>query len=433
MTQKNGRRTKTAASAKAGVAMQERSMLRTQLAEAKHQLQLERSAHTRTRQNRGNAPKSFLGGIGSVVGDGVSKIFGLGAYRLSQNSLMKTGSQVPFMHSSNQNVTIRHREYITDVSSSTSAFAGTTYEINPGVTATFPWLATMAANFEEYKWKGLVFEYKTTSSDALNSTNTALGYVGMAAQYRASAFGNSIFSTKAQFLNEFWSTECKPSQNCILPIECSPKENPLSVLYVRTGGVPYPEDKKTYDLCQVTVAVGASQAVNVIGELWASYEVELYKPRISNIGKSLHLYSTAGITTTAIFGTNAGGVDSIGMTVSSTTGVITWPFSASPGHYLVAWSVAGYTNSTFSRPTVTATNCAIVTDLYGSGNTTAPADASLDATTSVAVYCIVNTAPSASYTQGAAPSIAFTGQSWTGTANLMDLVITMLDPHNPTY
>jgi hypothetical protein len=39
----------------------------------------------------------------------------------------------------------------------------------------FPWLSNIAQNFESYKLRGLVFEFKSMSGDALTSTNTALG------------------------------------------------------------------------------------------------------------------------------------------------------------------------------------------------------------------------------------------------------------------
>lgn len=88
---------------------------------------------------------SFLGDVGQFAGNGIFKIFGMGAYKMSKNSLYssKTGSQVPFMHSTNESITFRHREYIGEVSSSI-AFTTATYPVNPGMSATFPYLSTIA-------------------------------------------------------------------------------------------------------------------------------------------------------------------------------------------------------------------------------------------------------------------------------------------------
>lgn len=63
------------------------------------------------------------------------------------------------------------------ISSSAGVFNGLVYKINPGNPETFPWLSSIASNFEAYRIEGLVFEYKTMSADALNSTNTALGQI----------------------------------------------------------------------------------------------------------------------------------------------------------------------------------------------------------------------------------------------------------------
>jgi predicted nucleic acid-binding Zn ribbon protein len=78
-----------------------------------------------------------------------------------------------------QRSVITHREYITDIvtSSTAGAFSYVTYSINPGQDSLFPWLSNIAQCFEAYKMHGLVFEYKSMSADALNSTNTALGQV----------------------------------------------------------------------------------------------------------------------------------------------------------------------------------------------------------------------------------------------------------------
>lgn len=61
------------------------------------------------------------------------------------------------------------------VTGAAGTFNYSTWQLNPGQKSLFPWLAGIASNFESYKFHGLVFEYKSMSADALNSTNTALG------------------------------------------------------------------------------------------------------------------------------------------------------------------------------------------------------------------------------------------------------------------
>lgn len=298
--------------------------------------------------------QSFLGDLGAFAGNGVSKIFGLGAYKLNSNSLYdsKTGSQVPFMHSTDESIIFRHREYICDVTS-TTAFTTTSFAINPALTSLFPYLSTIASCFQEYKFRGLVFEYKSTSAVALvNGTNTGMGTVALAAQYRADA---PSLSNRVDILNNMWSVEGRPSDDFILPIECAPKENPMSVLYTRTGTVT--GDRKLYDLASITIATSGSPGSNVVGELWASYEIELLKPQVTPSGGVLaNAYYTATDVTIA----NPLGVnrtlhkDTIGLSLTST--VITFPGNIN-GRFLIEFVWTGNTPVATAGPTLTYTNC----------------------------------------------------------------------------
>jgi hypothetical protein len=299
------------------------------------------------------------GQLGTIAGNFLSKIFGLGAYKMKQNSVFErmSNSQVPVMHSQSESIVFRHREYIADVSSSVS-FASTVYSINPGLSSTFPFLSSIALSFQEYEFRGLVFEYKSTSADALNSTNTALGSVCLAAQYRADA---PVFFDKQQLLNEMWSCDAKPSECFILPIECSPKENPLKVQYVRGGPLPANQDVKLFDLAKLTVATVGSQAAAVIGELWASYEVAFYKPQLSQ-GLALYadtaMYSTTGAVTASPFGTaRVLANDTIGLTIANN--LISFPLG-SQGNYMLLCAYGGSAvTSSFTIPILT--NCSFFT------------------------------------------------------------------------
>lgn len=214
--------------------------------------------------------------LGSFVG--MPRIFGEGSYSFEQNSLWNASQQVPAVHSSNESVLFRHREYIADISVNGANFTTATYNINPGLPTTFPFLSSIAGCFQEYSFKGLIFEYKTTSATAIVSgTNSAMGSVMLAIQYRSDALA---FTSKTQMLNEMWSVDTVPSADCILPVECSPKENPFSIQYVR--GTAATGDIKMFDLGLLTVATAGAQAgqTNVVGELWVSYEIEFRKPQL---------------------------------------------------------------------------------------------------------------------------------------------------------
>lgn len=291
--------------------------------------------------------------VGSAAGMVADKLFGKGAYKLAKNSLL-TGKQVPFMHSMKDGVRIRHREYIQDVTSSTT-FTNTVYSINPGLTQTFPWLSGIAQNFEQYRFEGLMFEFKSTSADALNSTNTALGTVVMAAEYNTT---QAAYVNKQQMENSMWATSSKPAENQCNFVECLPQNNTISNLYIRLGAIAANQDIRMYDLANMQIATVGSQAAANVGELWVTYDVVLLKPQLASgldlSDKWAHYTLTAPAVTTDYFGTSRTVVnDNIGMTFTGT--VATFPIGLN-GNFLVSYSASG-ASTALTSPTFTLANC----------------------------------------------------------------------------
>jgi hypothetical protein len=301
---------------------------------------------------------TFLGDIGQFAGNGISKIFGLGAYKMTRNSLYDstTGAQVPFMHSSSESIIFRHREYIGDITS-TTAFLNRPFAVNPGLGGTFPYLSTLAAAFQEYKFRGLIFEFKSTGATALVSgTNTAMGTISMVAQYRADA---PPPNNKQEVLNQMWAVDGKTSESFILPIECAPKENPMAVQYIRSGE-GFTGDVKMYDLCTLHVSSVGSQGSNIVGELWASYEVEFFKPRMSDVGGVLGSshFIRSGIGGTTPFGTISVSTPTNTLGVVVGTNTITLPPNTA-GRFLITVTHVGAATA-WTAPAPVPTNCTLV-------------------------------------------------------------------------
>jgi len=270
-------------------------------------------------------------GLGAVV----SRWLGQGDYTVTLNSLVnrfRTSGDIPNMHKNGQSVVVRHKEFLYDVQSSTGFTVGLTLPLNPGLESSFPWLSNIAQQYQEYTWKGVIFEFVSTSGDVVASSNTALGSVMMATQYKSTS---AAFVNKQQMLNEYFASDAKPSECFCHPIECNPAENPYNIQYVRGGAVPSGEDAKTYDLGTFYLATTGMQASAVtIGELWVSYEVELRKPVLTGaleLDQPIAIYynNTLGTVASTPFGTtsdiqNFG--DTIGLTMTGTT--IQWPIGA---------------------------------------------------------------------------------------------------------
>jgi len=213
------------------------------------------------------------GALGGMVGRLGSLITGHGDYDVKQNVLVRPGPVPSFGESS---IRIRHKEYLGDLSGSTS-FAITSRYINPGLPSTFPWLSSLASNFEQYHFNGLVFQFVSTSADALNSTNTALGKVIMATDYNAL---DANYSNASEMLITLFSNYGKPSEHLYHAIECAAEQTPTKLYYVRSSTV-FNGDQRLYDLGNFQVATEGMQAAANIGGLWVTYDVTLVKPVIS--------------------------------------------------------------------------------------------------------------------------------------------------------
>lgn len=221
---------------------------------------------------------------GTSLAGALSKWLGSGDYKVGSNTVMtqtlKGSNSIPTMHNNEQSVVVRHREYVAEIRSNTNFYVNDSFELNPGNNRTFPWLSHIAAGFQEYRIKGLVWHYVPSSGNAVSGTSPSLGTVMLQTSYRSN---DTPPASKMEVLNEYFSSESVPSEAFCHPIECDPKENPFNVQYVRTGVTPAGDNKLLYDLGVTHVCTaGQLAAGNVLGDLWCTYEVELKKPVVAS-------------------------------------------------------------------------------------------------------------------------------------------------------
>jgi hypothetical protein len=214
-------------------------------------------------------------GIGRWLGTGIGSIFGSGDYTLAGSqpsyNVMMNGAQIPKFSSTRQTNIVCHREYLGDILG-TAAFTNTVYPLNPGIRTTFPWLSTVAANYQEYKFHGLVFEFRSLITDFV--TGGSPGVVVMATNYNADA---PTYTTKQQMENSEFAVATKPTTNLMHGVECADNQTILPQRYVRQGNVPTGQDLRLYDTGNFQFATSSNPVQN-LGELWVSYCVEFFKP-----------------------------------------------------------------------------------------------------------------------------------------------------------
>lgn len=280
---------------------------------------------------------------GAAMG-AISSAMGSGDYKVQSNTLMGSLAADPLPQFGEGQaagcVRIRHREYIQDVVSSAtaSAFSVSSFPIQPAVS--FPWLNAVAENFQEYKIHGMIAEFKTTSSDALNSTNTALGTVVISTRYNAL---EAAPVNKQQMEQKQYVTSAKPSLSFMHPIECKRDQSMMAVLSTRPGPVST-GDLRLYDFGIIDVATVGVQGTSVnLGEFWISYDIELLKPKLGSAADQADHYNSngTGASTSAYFGNPIATVSAtsdLGTTITNTTIVLPNSFT---GNILVFYYFHG--------------------------------------------------------------------------------------------
>lgn len=277
----------------------------------------------RARNNRNNnsiVPLLTKAAGGFIAAKIASSIKGFGAYTLKKNSLL-TG--VPMFANSNGRFIFQRQEYLGEVTPSV-AYNLVRYPINPGQSATFPWLSEVAKCFEQWVPHGIGFYFRSMSSPNVLSeaANTSLGSVVMSTQYDPK---DAPFVDKAENENYWCTVSGVPYRDLMHLVECAKNQTLLNELLVRIDDQPAESDLSFYDLGNFDIAtVGNPAGTGSIGELWVTYCIELLKPKIpeqptpSDAGTDL--FSLTTVTNTRCLGSSAPTiiVNSLGATVDTT-------------------------------------------------------------------------------------------------------------------
>lgn len=206
---------------------------------------------------------------------------GYGDYTIKSNSLINGsgGGGDPIIETRGRTIRITYREYLGEVTTgaTTGVFHPISYTINPANVLTFPWLATIAQQYDQYIPKGIIFEFKSTASDT-TATTASLGSVLMATEYDVN---DNTFTTKQQMMNAAYSGESKMSENQLHGLECDPSEFINKLYFMKQEGATV-TDVRDYDFARVTIATqgGGLPANQSVGSLYVHYDFEFLKEQI---------------------------------------------------------------------------------------------------------------------------------------------------------
>lgn len=239
---------------------------------------------------RGFAP-DYGSRLGGVLGEGLhslAEVFGFGEYDIRSNSLMSAiqmGTDPPTVRNirKGEAVVVAHREYLGDLvtpsfpTGTSSPFTISEYAINPGNSSLFPWLATTAANFQEWEPLGIIVELKTLSSNV--TAGLGMGAMFVSTQYNVS---QPPPQNKIYLENTEYASSNKPSASVIHAIECARRNDTLTHLYVAADAQYNGSEPLLYDLGNLYVgSFGIPVPDTAIAEIWITYEIALYKPILS--------------------------------------------------------------------------------------------------------------------------------------------------------
>jgi hypothetical protein len=244
----------------------------------------------------------ILPGLGGLLGNAAEGLFktilGKGDYvavdnlnePLPQNNTVMglstpgVAQQVMQMHSSGICTRVTHREFIGNYGMS-SGFSAQINPIYANNVLMFPWLSTIAPNWQKYKILGMVFEYVPTSTNAISAGTPAVGSIAMCMNYDAYA---PVPTAMANLLNTQGAVSCRPQDSMVCAVECDPGVTPTNPLFIDvTGAGP---DSHWYVFGNLITASQGPAAYSGAGQIWVSYDLLLISPWIESSSSEVSLF-----------------------------------------------------------------------------------------------------------------------------------------------
>lgn len=162
---------------------------------------------------------------------------------------------------------IRHRELVTSIRTTTKPM---TLPINPGISATFPWAATIANSFESYEVRNLEFQFLP----AVGTTTD--GTIMMAIDFDPNdpppENVQTLLAMQGAVRSSVWQTATLRTTRQNLRKHTAEK-------FVRAGIYELP-NKIGYDIGNLNIWANTGTPDMYIGDIFVSYEIHLRTPQI---------------------------------------------------------------------------------------------------------------------------------------------------------
>lgn len=184
---------------------------------------------------------------------------------------VRTKKPSPKITSIGGDIVVTNKEYMFDVTSANAGYLISNFNVNPGLSGTFPWLSAIANRFESYLFSDLRFIYEPICP------TTVPGSVMMAVDYDAS---DSPPTNKVSIMSYKGATRTAPWDRNDYNARTIDLRKFGVQRYVRSAAVT--GDIKTYDVGNFFVATQNTPATpTTLGELYVQYTVRLYTPQVN--------------------------------------------------------------------------------------------------------------------------------------------------------
>lgn len=181
-------------------------------------------------------------------------------------------SSTPNISRKLDSITIAHREFFASVgtASASGTFEVSTFQVNPGNQAMFPWLSSQAFGWERYRFKKLDIIYVPRCA------TTQAGSLILSPDYDAA---DEAPTSEAQACSYADAVSSVPWGAVTLKLRPEPLAGGMKSKYIRVGALKSNLDVKTYDAASLHVCRDSGGGVTPVwGKLWVDYVVELITP-----------------------------------------------------------------------------------------------------------------------------------------------------------
>lgn len=170
-----------------------------------------------------------------------------------------------------------NNEYVTDIySQAGSSYSTIVFPVNAGLSQTFRFFSQIAANFDKYRFRQLIFKLKS-----VYSTYSSTGNLGSCFVAFVTNAGSIPFTSKPALMEYSGAVSAKVSQDIVMGVECNPSgASSGGWYYSRNGPVPAGQTIQQYDPGFIQVALSGVPTSGQVYELHVSYEVEVADPKL---------------------------------------------------------------------------------------------------------------------------------------------------------